>query len=180
MSSWPVLSALDAGTQTFPILTSGQIDRLCQSSRIRPAQPGEILFGPGDTAVRFFVVLSGKMEIVQPAFSGERLITTHSPYLGRRRRGYFGPPRTPQLGRTVVCPVLSITEKQWWRMLWLNVLILIRSNSRTQTNTFVKTASKPERHGCICGFAWNAVTLVAAILPRTSTQPSTFMTRSIR
>ena len=80
MSTWPAMSALDAGTQTFPVLTAAQIDRLRHSSKIRPVQPGDILFRPGDTAVSFFVVLSGKMEIVQPGLSGtERLITYHSP-----------------------------------------------------------------------------------------------------
>ena len=79
MSTWPAMSALDAGTQTFPVLTSTQIDRLRHSSKMRPVQPGEILFRPGDTTVSFFVVLSGKMEIVQPGLSAERLITTHNP-----------------------------------------------------------------------------------------------------
>src|SRR6185503_8172969 len=79
MSTWPAMSALDAGTQTFPVLTSAQIDRLRHSSRTRPVQSGEILFRPGDLAIPFFVVLSGKMEIVQPGLSGgERLITTHT------------------------------------------------------------------------------------------------------
>ena len=32
---------------------------------------------PGDTAVPFFVLLSGKMEIVQPSLEGERPIATH-------------------------------------------------------------------------------------------------------
>jgi len=79
MSSWPGISALDAGKQTFPTLTPAQINRLRSSSKVRQVEPGEILFRPGDTAVPFFVLLSGRMEIVQPAYDGERPITTHGP-----------------------------------------------------------------------------------------------------
>jgi thioredoxin reductase (NADPH) len=79
MSSLPPLSMFDSGTQTFPVLTSAQIERLRAVSTVRAVQPGEVLFRPGDIAVPFFVVLSGKMEIVEPGLAGERLITTHSP-----------------------------------------------------------------------------------------------------
>jgi thioredoxin reductase (NADPH) len=79
MSSLPALSAFDAGTQTFPVLTEAQISRLRPGCTLRQVQPGEILFRPGDTGVPFFALLSGSMEIVQPTYAGERLITTHGP-----------------------------------------------------------------------------------------------------
>src|SRR5438552_3023068 len=79
MSSIPSFSALDANTQTFPILTPAQIDRIRPGGKLRKVRSGEILFQPGDTAVPFFVLLSGGMEIVQPGLSGERMITTHGP-----------------------------------------------------------------------------------------------------
>ena len=79
MSSWLGMSALDAGTQTFPQLTPAQINRLRSTSNVRQVEAGEILFRPGDTAVPFFVLLSGRMEIVQPTYDGERPITTHGP-----------------------------------------------------------------------------------------------------
>ena len=79
MSSIPSFSALDGNTQTFPTLTAAQIERARHSGKLRKVQPGEILFQPGDTAVPFFVLLSGSMEIVQPGLSGERMITTHDP-----------------------------------------------------------------------------------------------------
>lgn len=37
------------------------------------------MFRPGDVAVPFFVLLSGRMEIVQPALEGERMIARHEP-----------------------------------------------------------------------------------------------------
>ncbi len=79
MSSPPIPSALDAQTQTFPVLTASQIGRVRSGSKLRVVKKGEILFEPGDTSVPFFVLLSGSMEIVQPDFTGERLIVTHGP-----------------------------------------------------------------------------------------------------
>ena len=79
MSSSPVPSALDFRTQAFPVLTPAQIDRVRPGSKLRHVQKGEILFEPGDTNIPFFVLLSGRMEIVQPDLDGEVPITTHGP-----------------------------------------------------------------------------------------------------
>jgi thioredoxin reductase (NADPH) len=79
MSSSPVPSALDARTQAFPILTADQISRVRPGSKIRDVKQGEILFEPGDKSVPFFVLLSGKLDILQPDPAGERLIVTHGP-----------------------------------------------------------------------------------------------------
>jgi thioredoxin reductase (NADPH) len=79
MSSSPVPSALDARTQAFPVLTAAQIDRIRSDGNLRQVKKGEILFEPGDTIVPFFVLLSGGMEIVQPALNGELAVATHGP-----------------------------------------------------------------------------------------------------
>jgi thioredoxin reductase (NADPH) len=79
MASSPVPSALDARTQSFPVLTAAQISRVRSGSQIRHVQKGEILFEPGDKSVPFFVLLSGKLDILQPDLAGERLIVTHGP-----------------------------------------------------------------------------------------------------
>src|SRR5580658_10401878 len=79
MTTFPSPSALDARTQAFPVLTPAQIDRIRPSAHVRTVQPGDILFAPGDTAVPFFVLLSGSMEIVQPSLQGERSVATHVP-----------------------------------------------------------------------------------------------------
>lgn len=79
MSSWPAPSALDPSTQAFPVLTAAQISRIRPRGKLRRVEPGEVLFQPGDTDLSFFVLLSGKMEILQPGLSGERLIVTHGP-----------------------------------------------------------------------------------------------------
>jgi thioredoxin reductase (NADPH) len=61
----------------FPLLTPEQIDRLRPSSTVRRVKAGDILFEPGDADVPFFVLLSGRMEIVQPDRHGERPIVDH-------------------------------------------------------------------------------------------------------
>src|ERR1700682_6288511 len=78
MSFSPTPSALDARTQAFPVLTPAQIDRIRPLGRPRDVKRGEILFEPNDTAVPFFVLLSGSMEIVQPSLEGERPVATHA------------------------------------------------------------------------------------------------------
>ena len=79
MSSSPVPSALDARTQAFPVLTTDQISRVRPGSKIRVVKKDEILFELGDQGVPFFVLLTGKLDILQPDLSGERLIVTHGP-----------------------------------------------------------------------------------------------------
>ncbi len=75
----PVPSALDARTQTFPVLTRSLIDRIRPLGQVRTASQGSILFKPGDVSVPFFVVLSGTLKIVQTALGGERVIVMHGP-----------------------------------------------------------------------------------------------------
>lgn len=75
--SQPASSVLDPGTQMFPTLTPTQIDRFRLWGHVRTVQRGEILFQPGDTAVPFFVLLSGILEIVQPSLDSERAIVAH-------------------------------------------------------------------------------------------------------
>jgi thioredoxin reductase (NADPH) len=79
MASPPIPSALDARTQAFPVLPKAQIDRIRPSGRLRNVERGEILFEPNDPTIPFFVLLSGRMEIVQPHLGGERQIATHGP-----------------------------------------------------------------------------------------------------
>ena len=79
MASWPVPSALNPETQTFPTLTAAQIARIAAQGRVRPIYAGEVLVEQGDKVVPFFVVTAGKLEIVRPSGSIETPITTHGP-----------------------------------------------------------------------------------------------------
>jgi len=79
MSSPLIPSSLDAGTQAFPVLTAAQIARIRPLSKVRHVETGEIIFDIGQTDVPFFVLLSGRMEVVQPALIGELSVATHGP-----------------------------------------------------------------------------------------------------
>src|ERR1035438_10374825 len=79
MSSPLVPSALDARTQAFPVLSPPQIDRIRSCSQSRHVATGDILFEPGNTNVPFYVLLSGRMKIVQPDLAGEHPIAKHGP-----------------------------------------------------------------------------------------------------
>jgi thioredoxin reductase (NADPH) len=79
MSSAPQPSALNPRDQAFPILTAAQISRIRPAGKLRQVAKDEILFDVGDTNVPFFVLLSGRMDIVQPDLAGERTVATHAP-----------------------------------------------------------------------------------------------------
>jgi thioredoxin reductase (NADPH) len=79
MSSRPAASPLDAGTQTFPILTAPQIARIATHGHVRPIQPGEVLIEQGDRAAPFFVVTAGELEIVRPSGAIATFITVLGP-----------------------------------------------------------------------------------------------------
>ncbi len=63
----------------FPTLTQAQINRVAAHGHVRSVQPGEVLLEQGDTAVPFFVVTAGEVEIVRPFGTHETLITVHGP-----------------------------------------------------------------------------------------------------
>ena len=79
MSSSPTPSVLDPTTQLFPVLTPAQIDRVRSLGRVRDVTAGEILFRPHDVGVSFFVILSGRLDIVQLGLDGELPVTSHGP-----------------------------------------------------------------------------------------------------
>ena len=75
----PNTSALDPQTQAFPKLTAEQIDRIRPYGKVRAVSAGEILFDVGNEHMPMFVLLSGKLEVVQPTCSAERALVTHEP-----------------------------------------------------------------------------------------------------
>jgi thioredoxin reductase (NADPH) len=82
MASSPVSlpSALDPRTQAFPTLTPAQINRIRPFGKVRQVKLGDILFEPDASGMPLFVLLSGRMEVVQPDMEGgERPIAKHEP-----------------------------------------------------------------------------------------------------
>jgi thioredoxin reductase (NADPH) len=65
--------------QVFPTLTPAQIRRIAAHGHVRATQPGEVLVQEGDSAVPFFVVVSGELEVLRPSGPAETLVTVHGP-----------------------------------------------------------------------------------------------------
>ncbi len=76
----PAALTLSARTnQMFPTLTQAQITRIAALGRRRPVGSGEVLFEAGSENIPFFVVVEGKVEIVQTSGATEALVVTHGP-----------------------------------------------------------------------------------------------------
>src|ERR1700686_3787479 len=65
--------------QMFPRLTPAQLARLGELGSRRRVECGELLFDQGSVAPQFYVVISGALEIVQPADGKELPIIVHGP-----------------------------------------------------------------------------------------------------
>ncbi len=63
----------------FPKLTPAQIRRIASRGNLRVIQRGEVLYDQGDSAVPFFVVVSGELEVVRPLDAIETLVTVQGP-----------------------------------------------------------------------------------------------------
>jgi thioredoxin reductase (NADPH) len=71
--------SLDRAAQTFPQLTPAQVDRIASIGRRRDVQAGEVLFELGEQNTRFFVVLTGAIEVVRPVGDLEEPVVVHEP-----------------------------------------------------------------------------------------------------
>jgi thioredoxin reductase (NADPH) len=68
---------MDRAAQMFPQLTAAQIDRIANIGHRRDVRAGEVLFDVGDQNTRFFVVLSGAIEVVRPIGDREEPVIVH-------------------------------------------------------------------------------------------------------
>jgi len=73
------MTTTDRAAQTFPRLTPAQIDRIAGLGHRREVRAGEVLFDVGDQNTRFFVVLSGAIDIVRPVGDREEPVVVHHP-----------------------------------------------------------------------------------------------------
>lgn len=65
--------------QIFPTLTPEQIRRVTAHGHSRAIQPSEVLVEQGESALRFFVVVSGELEVVGPGGDTETLVAVYGP-----------------------------------------------------------------------------------------------------
>jgi thioredoxin reductase (NADPH) len=70
---------VDRAAQMFPKLTPAQIERVSAIGKRREVRAGELLFDVGEQNTRFFVVLSGSIDIVRPMGDTEQPVVRHEP-----------------------------------------------------------------------------------------------------
>ncbi len=64
--------------EIFPTLTRIQISRICAHGRARRVQRGDVLMEAGEQLARFFVVITGRIDVVRPTDAAE-LVATFGP-----------------------------------------------------------------------------------------------------
>src|SRR3954468_17756175 len=72
-------STPSAGDQAFPTLTEAQIARVASHGHLRKVETGEVLVKAGARNAGFFVVVSGRLDIVRVSDCIETIIVAHKP-----------------------------------------------------------------------------------------------------
>jgi len=72
-------SAATMGDQAFPTLTEAQIARVAAHGRRRNVERGEVLVKAGARNASFFVVVSGRLDIVRLSDGVETIVVVHKP-----------------------------------------------------------------------------------------------------
>jgi thioredoxin reductase (NADPH) len=100
-TSSPSPTNTDADLETRPTLTEIELGRARQYGRVRRAELGEVLYRPGEVGVPCFVLLSARLEIVQPTVHGERLVFYLCPGMFTGEAGMIAGQRTVVQARVV-------------------------------------------------------------------------------
>src|SRR5947199_3831724 len=72
-------SMASAAERMFPILKPEQIERVAGHGRIHPVQVGDVLVEAGAQNTRFFVVRTGRLEIVRPPGTDKQFVAALGP-----------------------------------------------------------------------------------------------------
>ncbi|HLK57311.1 MAG TPA: FAD-dependent oxidoreductase [Chthonomonadaceae bacterium] len=74
-ATWLPESLASRADQVFPRLTQAQIERAASHGRQRPTTVGEILMEAGQPYSVFFILVSGKVEVVRPSAEADAQVT---------------------------------------------------------------------------------------------------------
>src|SRR3954447_6777020 len=100
----------------FPRLSNEQIEALAAYGVRRRTQPGEMLFREGDPESDFFVILEGKVAIVEGFGDDEHVISVHGPgrFLGELNlltgQAVFVTGVVREAGEVLVVPLARLRE----------------------------------------------------------------------
>jgi thioredoxin reductase (NADPH) len=97
----------------FPALSVEQIDRVAAHGRVRPLEEGETLVEPGADAVPFFVLLSGRVQVLRLTHTGEQVVVTHGPgaFTGEAN-GLLGRPPMTRMRVVEAGEAVELTREQ--------------------------------------------------------------------
>ncbi len=82
MSNTPLLSSsarASRADEMVPTLTEAQVARIAAHGRVRRVERGEVLVKAGERTARFFVIITGQIEIVRSAGATEELVVLFGP-----------------------------------------------------------------------------------------------------
>ncbi|MFP5265036.1 MAG: FAD-dependent oxidoreductase [Blastocatellia bacterium] len=82
MSDMPLLNPSATASRfddLVPTLTEAQVARVAAHGHVRQVERGEVLVEAGERTMRFFVVVTGQIEIVRPTGASEDLIVLYGP-----------------------------------------------------------------------------------------------------
>ena len=71
----PSLPARPRAEHLYPTLTPAQLARVTAHGRRRHVEPGEVLVQVGESALRLFVVMSGRIDVIRPSVSQEVVVS---------------------------------------------------------------------------------------------------------
>jgi len=103
----------------FPTLTDAQVARIAARGKRRPIAAGDVLVEVGDRTVRFFVVVSGELEVSDPAGT---LIVTH-------RAGQFSGEATMITGRRPMARVHAVAAGEVIELTREQLLALVQTDA---------------------------------------------------
>jgi thioredoxin reductase (NADPH) len=103
----------------FPTLTDAQVARIAARGRRRPIAAGDVLVEVGDRTVRFFVVVSGELEVSDPA---GKLIVRH-------RTGQFSGEATMITGRRPMARVQAAAAGEVIELTREQLLALVQTDA---------------------------------------------------
>ena len=103
----------------FPTLTDAQVARIAARGKRRPIAAGDVLVEVGDRTVRFFVVVSGELEVSDP---GGTLIVTH-------RAGQFSGEATMITGRRPMARVHAVAAGEVIELTREQLLALVQTDA---------------------------------------------------
>jgi thioredoxin reductase (NADPH) len=108
---------MDRAAQTFPTLTPAQIERVAAFGQRRATPAGELLYDVGDQNTRFYVVLTGSIDVVQPTGAVEKPVTTVGPGQFTGEINMLSARRSLVRARTTVASELLVLEREDLRRL---------------------------------------------------------------